>query len=247
MEFIWGPELDKVVIEGLKLIDKIKISGFNIEDDLFLNEISIHVKYYHSVKQHIDNIKQHLQTEFFNKDKVEYVLREHLKDGLFKWEKRFKHQEDYKYIVLIKKGQEHVIKRINYDETFDYIDTNLVMAVSKNHVLTYTLDNDYILNFLEILINSTDPSMSPVNDWCDEVPLIVFKDKQNIITLDDKLKNNFGEAINIKFIKDKYCIQSLQTTEKAEKALKRLVKYECDFRIEKERRLVNKKFLEYLI
>lgn len=244
----------KTTLDGLIFLEKELISGFNIENDDFLNSISLNVKYYHNVPEHIKNVINQIKKEVGVKFNRRLLLEEHLKTGVFKWEPYFDHEQGNKYYLIQKNDGEIKVIPLTIQEMRNYDGSDLLIARDKTRVITFLpLCNNEARLIYQFLrkkaskkIISEDGSLKNntgyIDDKCHQVPLFIIKDQDNLI----KDKEDLIEVVNLKFKKGNEILQSLITKKKLRRVLSAFANFDCEFKLYREKRYVSPEFHTYM-
>ncbi len=244
----------QTTLEGLIFLEKELISGFNIENDDFLNAISLNVKYYHNVPDHIKNLIKQISKEVYSNLKRNPVLKEHSKIGIFKWEPYFDHEKGNKYFEVQRKRRKINIIPLTIKEMKEYKGSNLLIARDKTKIITFLpLCDKEALAIYQFLRNKASKkiisnngslinNVNYLDEKCHKVPLFIIKDQDNLI----KNKKNLVEVVNLKFKKEEEILQSLVTKEKLGKILSNFANFDCEFELHREKRYVSPEFHIYM-
>jgi len=243
---------DKTTLEGLIFLDKGIISGFNKENDEFLNTISLNIKYYHGIQGHIHFLMNRVHEEFKVRFGKEPEIREHDKVGVFRWEPYFDLEEGYTYFVVTKKDAYNVTE-ISAADLASYNTRGFMVATSRDKIIDFIIhsgsEGEFIHKYLrkytqkKLLVDGKlvdNPDV--IDERCYQIPLFVVKDTEGII----QDKSGLVEVINIKFLKEGVCLQSLVKSDDVRKIFTKLGSFGCDFELKKEARYVSSEFATYM-
>ncbi len=239
--------LTETTLEALIFIDKGLISGFNIEDDNFLNAVSLHVKYYHNIEQHIANLRKLLSNEISRKFGYAPEIVEHDKIGIFRWKSYFDFVEDNKYYAVIKRGDLYIAEEISRDVVLNFNDKDrFIIAQDSTKILSFLVDSGeegafiykYLRNYVskKHLVNGElvhNPNVILTDSH--QVPLFVIKDGDDII----QDKSDLVEVANLKFTKKDECLQTLVKINDLRRIFHRFGGFQCEFELKKEIRYVS--------
>ena len=243
---------DKTTLEGLVFLEKGVVSGFNKEDDEFLNAISLNVKYYHSILEHITLVTRKIREEFKGRFGKEPEIREHSKIGIFRWETYFDIDQSYRYFVVTK-SHPFVVVEIMPGEVSTYAGKEFLVATSQDKIIDFIIrsgpEGELIYKYLRMhsqkklladgkLIDNPEV----IDERCHQIPLFVVNDKDGLI----QDKSGLVEVTNLKFQKEGICLQSLVKPGEVRKILARLGSFDCDFTLRKETRYVSLEFASYM-
>ncbi|MBN1644594.1 hypothetical protein JW851_00960 [Candidatus Woesearchaeota archaeon] len=244
----------KTTLEGLIFLERELVSGFNIENDDFLNAISLNVKYYHNVPKHIKNVINKIEKEIKFYFQRSPALKEHSKIGIFKWQPYFDHEKGNKYYIIQKTAGEINVIPLSIKEMKEYKGNNLLIACDKTRIITFLplceqeaqVIYQFLRNKTSKKIISSDGSLinniGYIDEKCHQVPLFVIKDQNNFI----KDKRDLIEVVNLKFKKAGETLQSLITKKKLRKVLSAFANFDCEFKLYKEKRYVSPEFHSYM-
>lgn len=235
---------NEITKEAWGLLERKIITGFNKEEDGFLNCVSLFVKYYHTNREHIEDFKKDISWAF--KKRFEYGLshQEHFKEGLFLWEYGFIHDENNQYFYILKKNNGYKTKEISFKDIIPQPKEGFYIAKDKASIVDFKITTgeeanfvvDYIRkNYSRLFYKNSRLEQQRVKDKrSHKIPLIVVKDSKNLITDKSSLK----EVVNLKFIKEGICLQSLILPSRLKKIFAKLSQYPCEFQVVKEKRYV---------
>lgn len=239
-------------LEGLIFLEKTLISGFNLEDDDFLNVISLNLKYYHNSPEHILFLTEMLSTEFKKRFNTTLRTKIHEKTGIFRWEQYFDDEPGYAYFIVERKEGKVTTTAISHYHALTYNVPGFVIA--KDHIKVLDLfpangqEGEFLYTFLrekcskKIFREDQLVDNPAIDEQCHQVPLFVVKDYDNLI----KDKSGLVKVVNLKFIKKGVTLQSLVTPVDFHKILARFRTFECEFELKKETRYVSLEFAQYM-
>ncbi len=244
---------DKTTLEGLIFLDKKLLTGFNIEDDNFLSAVSLCVKYYHNVDEHIKRFISELSTDFEKKFGKKSASQEHQKTGVFRWEKYFDDEEGNKYFIVEKTGKTYTAKPSTYEEAMKYAGPGFIITKDKCKIIDFLVENQEeakaTYQFIRHrasgqimkdgkLVNNPECNITKSH----HVPLIVVKDEKNLL----KETPNLVQVVNLKFRKEETTLQSLVRQEDVSRIFRQVGAFDCAFELTKEKRYVTEEFASYL-
>lgn len=243
---------DQITLEGLVFLEKGVVSGFNIENDEFLNAISLNVKYYHSTPEHIQFLTTRLCEEFRRRFGKEPEIMKHDKVGVFRWEPYFDLEAEYKYFAVIGNGA-YTVTEIPSETLSSYTGSGFLIASSQDRIINFIIrsgpEGEFVYKYLRrhaqkrILVNGRlvdNPNV--IDGKCHQIPLFIVKDTEGLI----QDKSGLVEVVNLKFLKGDRCLQSLVKPLEVGKIFERLGGFDCDFELRREARYVSLEFASYM-
>jgi len=243
----------ETTLEALLFLDKGLISGFNIENDNFLNAISLHVKYYHNIEQHIVNLRKKLSAEISKKFGYTPEIVEHDKIGIFRWESYFDFVKDNKYYSVRKNGDFYTTQEIPEVDIINFNQDGFMVAQDSTKILSFLVNSgeegafiyNYLRNYVskkqlinEELVDNPDVILTDSH----QVPLFVVKDGDGVI----ENKSDLVEVANLKFMKKDECLQTLVKINDLRRIFHRFGGFQCEFELKKEIRYVSPEFASYM-
>ncbi len=243
---------DRVTLEGLVLLEKRLISGFNLEDDEFLNVISLNLKYYHNSFEHIQFLIEILNEEVKKRFNKGLKITNHKKVGIFRWEKYFDNELGNEYFIVERKKGKLEITPISYPNTKEYRGSGFIIVRDYSQVLDLLIsegkEGEFLYQFLrekcskKIFRDNKLVDNPVIDERCQQIPLFTIKDIDNLI----EDKSGIVEVVNLKFIKEDKTLQSLIKPKELKRILTKFGTFECEFKLEKENRYVSLEFNYYM-
>lgn len=243
---------DHVTLEGLELLEKRLISGFNLENDEFLSAISLNLKYYHNSPEHMLFLIEYLNKEFKEKFNKNPKIINHEKTGIFRWEKYFDDEPGNEYFIAERKKGRLDTSPIKYVDIKEYDGQGFIIAKDYAKVLDLIIsdgkEGEFLYKFMrekcskKILKEGKLVDNPVIDEKCHQIPLFIVKDSDNLI----EDKSGLVQVINLRFIKENKILQSLIKPEELSKILTRFGSFECEFELRKENRYVSLEFASYM-
>ena len=243
----------KTTLEGLVFLEKGLISGFNIENDDFLNAISLNTKYYHNVPEHIKNLLAQINEKIYEKLGITPEIKEHSKTGVFKWHPSFRHMPGNRYFEIKRTRNRVTVAPITVKKMKKYDGTGLLISKDKTKIISFLPTcSEEAQEICYFLRNRTGKkimsdkglirNVEKLDKYCHEIPLFIVKDSEEVIADKDGLV----EVVNLKFKKNEEILQTLINKRNLKRVLSKFSLFDCEFELHKEKRYVSEEFATYM-
>lgn len=247
---IKNKQLAEIINEGVKLIQRDVVSGFNFERKTETAQLTLVVQYYHNVEEHMSLFINKLQ-ESFSKQFGKCMNYEcDRKWGLFRWPMDYVHEPGNRYYAI--KGCNEAstpdIETLSIDEMQQRVANEMIVAKDRCYFVTFPAEDgvqarfliDTIRKYCRKLLIEGGNNPDCLDDFVHVNPLFILRDDCGRVAD----KTDLERVYMLELSKGNRFIWSLVRLENFDAVMQKLKEFPCGLDAKSEIRYVGKEFFE---